>query len=181
MANNSGKENAMIIIVLSIIVAISVILNIVLGASTVFLGRELLKKFYFWTQFYNSAKNILTVSEFKHLGTVTPGMGTFSQSIPDNKPFGALISFDISPFIPKIVLRLLGLKDLIGKTLYDPFGFEQSKAPEGTEYQQIKFQVFFGKGPAGFVMLTTIQNPALLEREPSTKDGTVYKAHWFQR
>ncbi len=163
--------------VLSIALTLSIALNIALGTSTIFLGRELIKKFRFWAQ--HASYLVDTVHGYQHKGTDQPHTAVMSVTGSKTQIWSALMCFEI--FIPAWVLRLIGLKDLIGKMLVDPFGWKLATSKPDSDQASADFELFLGRGRATFIAITNTAQQVEMEVKPASKDASLCKRHWFQR
>ncbi len=134
--------------------------------TTVFLAKELVKKFKFLKNYTDDNKNKI---QWHYLGSATeelvPGMQTIVLSVPGGKKFSALIAFELElPF---------------GNKGVDQFGYLYSKGGV------IAFSTYLGKGECNFIFLingvNAVEVKNSIDLTGEHKPTQTYPPHWWQR
>lgn len=138
-------------------------LLLIFVTSTVFLVKELLKKFKFWKSFQKNHTNQLS---WIYQGDKTPGM--YTLVLRWDRSFRALIGFDFS----------IGS---IGQLGYDVFGCMESDS-DG----YISVSLYLGHGPVEFIFLidgVVAQGLQITCNEAESQEIPTYTylPHWWQR
>ena len=143
-------------------------LTVIFLLTTVFLVKEMLKKFGFMKQFVENS-NMLVSWKYQHLdlGSQKPGMRNIV--LRGQKPFSVLVGFRLD--IP-----------VLGHSGFDYYGFVSSNQ-DGVAV----FSTYLGKGDCDFQFFVNTD----LEENPITVTSTVadqdlvpyatYPPHWWQK
>lgn len=131
--------------------------------STIFLAKELLRKFKFWKSFQKNHTNQIS---WVYQGDKAPGM--YTLVLRWDRSFRALIGFDFS----------IGPISHLG---YDIFGYMESD-PDG----YISVSLYLGHGPVEFVFLIDEADVSgifidCIDHDNSVVPQYVYLPHWWQR